>query len=180
MENVAAISAISTPLNTSTLPHTFTLKSSELGGQLTNKHYLNGMGFTGENQSPALTWEHAPAGTQSFAVTIFDLDAPTGSGFWHWVIFNIPDSVTELKAGAGDLSKNLTPAGAIQSNTDFGQPGYVGAAPPPGPAHRYLITVLALSQKLELDQNATPAYVAFHCNSITLGKASLLVYGQRN
>ncbi|WP_201783370.1 YbhB/YbcL family Raf kinase inhibitor-like protein [Hymenobacter sp. AT01-02] len=88
------------------------------------------MGFTGENQSPALAWEHAPAGTQSFAVTIFDLDAPTGSGFWHWVIFNIPASVTELKAGAGDLGKPLAPAGAVQSNTDFGQPGYVGAARP--------------------------------------------------
>lgn len=179
MQTIAETPVASAPLSPSALARTFTLKSPELGGQLTNKQFLNGMGFTGENQSPALSWEHAPAGTQSFAVTMHDLDAPTGSGFWHWVVFNIPASVTELPAGTGDLSKHLTPAGAVQSNTDFGQPGYVGAAPPPGPAHRYLITVLALSQKLDLDQHATPAYVAFNCLSITLGKASLLVYGQQ-
>jgi Raf kinase inhibitor-like YbhB/YbcL family protein len=179
MKIMAATLATSALLSTSAFAQSFTLKSPELGGQLTNKQFLNGMGFTGENQSPALTWEHAPVGTQSFAVTIYDLDAPTGSGFWHWVVFNIPASVTELKSGAGDLGKNLTPAGAVQSNTDFGQPGYVGAAPTPGPAHRYLITVLALSKKLDLDKNTTPAYVAFNCNSLTLGKASLLVYGQK-
>ena len=102
-----------------------------------------------------------------------------GSGFWHWVVFNIPATVTELRAGAGDLSKNLIPAGAVQSNTHFGQPGYVGVAPTPGPAHRNPITVLALSKKLDLDKSATPAYVAFNYNSLTLGKASLLVYGQK-
>jgi Raf kinase inhibitor-like YbhB/YbcL family protein len=179
MQTIAETQVASAPLSPSALAQSFTLKSPELGGQLTTKQFLNGMGFTGENQSPALSWEHAPAGTQSFAVTMHDLDAPTGSGFWHWVVFNIPASVTELPAGTGDLSKHLTPAGAVQSNTDFGQPGYVGAAPPPGPAHRYLITVLALSQKLDLDQHATPAYVAFNCLSITLAKASLLVYGQQ-
>lgn len=179
MKTVAATVAAAALLSTSALAQSFTLKSPELGGQLLNKHYMNGMGFSGENQSPALSWEHAPAGTQSFAVTIHDLDAPTGSGFWHWVIFNIPANVTELKSGAGDLSKHLAPAGAVQSNTDLGQPGYVGAAPPPGPAHRYLITVHALSKKLDLDKNATPAYVGFNFNGITLGQASLLVYGQK-
>jgi Raf kinase inhibitor-like YbhB/YbcL family protein len=158
---------------------TFTLKSNELGGQLSNKQYANGMGFTGENQSPHLHWENAPAETQSFAVTILDLDAPTGNGFWHWVVFNIPTSVSELKSNAGDITKNLLPAEAIQSNTDTGTPGYVGAAPPEGPAHRYLITVHALSTKLDLDRHATPAYVGFNLHFATLQKASLVVYGQK-
>lgn len=157
----------------------FTLKSNELGGQLSDKHYANGMGFTGENQSPQLYWENAPADTKSFAITILDLDAPTGNGFWHWVVFNIPATTTELKSGAGDLAKNLMPADAIQSNTDMGTPGYAGAAPPEGPAHRYLITIHALSTPLQLDKNATPAYVGFNLHFTTLQKASLLVYGQK-
>ncbi|UII31706.1 YbhB/YbcL family Raf kinase inhibitor-like protein [Fulvivirga ulvae] len=159
---------------------TFTLKSNELGGQLTNKQYLNGMGYTGENQSPQLSWENAPEGTKSFAVTIYDLDAPTGSGFWHWVVFNIPANVKELNSGAGDASKELLPVGAIQSKTDMGVPGYAGAAPNAGPAHRYLITVYALDKELDLDENATPAYVGFNMHFSTLGKASLLVYGSSN
>jgi Raf kinase inhibitor-like YbhB/YbcL family protein len=158
---------------------TFTLKSSELGGQFTNKHYFNGMGFSGENQSPQLYWENAPEETQSFAVTVYDLDAPTGSGLWHWVVFNIPADVYELSSGAGDPSKDLLPQGAVQSNTDMGAPGYVGAAPPEGPAHRYLITVYALSKKLEQDSSATPALVGFNMFYTTLSKASLLVYGQK-
>lgn len=159
---------------------TFTLTSNELGGQLTNKHFLNGMGFTGENQSPALQWENAPADTQSFAVTMYDLDAPTGSGLWHWVVFNIPADINALPSDAGNTTKQLLPAEAIQSNTDMGMPGYIGAAPPEGPAHRYVITVYALSKKLDLDKNATPAYVGFNMHYATLAKASLLVYGQKS
>lgn len=158
---------------------TFTLKSRELGGQLSNKQYANGMGFNGENQSPQLYWEHAPKETQSFAVTVYDLDAPTGSGFWHWVVFNIPQNIHELAAGAGDPDKGQLSEGAIQSNTDAGAPGYVGAAPNDGPAHRYLITVYALSKKLALDKSATPAFVGFNMHFATLAKASLVVYGQK-
>jgi Raf kinase inhibitor-like YbhB/YbcL family protein len=159
---------------------TFTLKSNELGGQFTNKQYFNGMGFTGENQSPELYWENAPKETQSFAITMYDLDAPTGSGFWHWVIFNIPPNVHEIKSGAGDPTKNLLPEGAIQSNTDMGVPGYLGPAPPAGPAHRYLITVYALSKKLTLDKNATPPFVGFNMYFATLARASLVIYGEKH
>lgn len=166
-------------MTTTTAVQTFTLKSNELGGQLSNRQYANGMGFNGENQSPQLYWENAPAATQSFAVTVYDLDAPTGSGFWHWVVFNIPPTIRELQAGAGDPGKHLLPEGAIQSNTDAGMPGYIGAAPNEGPAHRYLITVYALSKKLELDTNATPPYVGFNMHFATLAKASLVVYGQK-
>lgn len=164
----------------SAFAQTFTLKSKELGGQLTNKQYAKGMGFNGENQSPQLYWENPPKDTQSFAVTVYDLDAPTGSGFWHWIVFNIPQNTYELVSGAGDPNKDLLPGGAIQSNTDAGVPGYIGAAPPEGPAHRYLITVYALSKKLELDKNATPAFVGFNMHFATLAKASLIVYGQKH
>ncbi len=158
---------------------TFTLKSKDLSGQLTTHQYASGAGFNGDNLSPHLYWENAPAGTQSFAVTVYDLDAPTGSGFWHWIVFNIPDHVHELLTGAGNPDKNLLPAEAIQSNTDVGVPGYTGAAPNAGPAHRYLFTIHALSSKLDLDENTTPAYLGFNMHFVTLAKASLIVYGQK-
>ncbi|MCW3466668.1 YbhB/YbcL family Raf kinase inhibitor-like protein [Chitinophaga nivalis] len=166
--------------NTSDSHQTFTLKSNTMGGQLPNQQYANGMGFNGENQSPQLYWEHAPEETQGFAVTMYDLDAPTGSGFWHWVVFNIPSHVHELVAGSGDPGKDLLPEGAIQSHTDAGTPGYIGAAPNAGPAHRYLITVHALSKTLALDKNATPAFVGFNLHFATLAKASLVVYAQQS
>jgi Raf kinase inhibitor-like YbhB/YbcL family protein len=159
---------------------TFTLKSNELGGQLNQEQYVNGMGFNGQNRSPQLYWENAPKETKAFALTMYDLDAPTGSGFWHWVVFNIPVHINELPSDAGDPVKNLIPEYAVQSNTDMGTPGYAGAAPPEGTAHRYLITVYALAQKLDLDKNATPAYVGFNLYYATLEKASLLVYGQKH
>ncbi|WP_293312898.1 YbhB/YbcL family Raf kinase inhibitor-like protein [Pedobacter sp. UBA5917] len=162
-----------------TFAQTFTLKNRELGGQLTNKQFFNGMGFKGENLSPQLYWENEPSGTKSFAVTIYDMDAPTGSGFWHWVVFNIPSAVHELKQGAGDPQKNLVPMGTIQSNSDYGTPGYCGAAPNDGPAHRFLITVYAVGKNLDLDKNATPASVGFNLYFATLAKASMVVYGQK-
>ena len=105
----------------------------------------------GENVSPALNWANPPAGTKSFAITMYDPDAPTGSGWWHWLVFNIPASTTELPAGAGDPSKQLAPAGSVQSRTDFGQPGYGGPCPPKGDIdHHYHFTVYALDvEKLE-------------------------------
>lgn len=158
---------------------TFTLKSNEVGGQATNKQFANVFGCKGENVSPQLSWENAPAGTQSFAVTIYDKDAPTGSGFWHWLIFNIPANVTELKSNAGDVSKQLAPKEAVQSITDFGFHGYGGPCPPPGAPHEYLVTVFALKSKLELDKNAMPAVVGFYLNSNVLAKASIVFYGKQ-
>lgn len=157
---------------------TFTLKSNELGGQFTNRYFMNGFGYTGENISPELSWQNAPAGTQAFAITMYDKDAPTGSGFWHWVVFNIPPNVTELPSGAGDIAKKLMPAGTIQSMNDAGINGYVGPAPPAGPAHQYLITVYALKTKIDLKETATPALVGFYLNSAALAKASIVAYAQ--
>jgi Raf kinase inhibitor-like YbhB/YbcL family protein len=158
---------------------TFTLKSSELGGQATSRQMANTFGCHGENASPELNWENAPAGTQSFAVTMYDKDAPTGSGFWHWVVFNIPANITELKSDAGNISKGLAPAGSVQSNTDMGVPGYGGPCPPPGSIHEYLITVYALKTKLTLDKNAGPALAGFYLNSNALAKASIVMYAQQ-
>lgn len=158
---------------------TFTLKSSEIGGQATLRQYANTFGCHGGNVSPALQWENAPAGTQAFAVTMYDKDAPTGSGFWHWVVFNIPADVMELKSDAGNVSKNLAPAGSIQSTTDFGVPGYGGPCPPPGAIHEYIITVYALKTKLPLDQHATAAIVGFYLNNNMIQKASIVMYGQQ-
>lgn len=158
---------------------TFTLKSSDLGGQATQKQFYNGMGCSGQNISPQLSWENAPEGTQYFGVTMYDKDAPTGSGFWHWVIFNIPATVTELKSGAGEVAKKLAPKEAIQSVTDFGKPGYGGPCPPPGAPHQYLITVYALKSKIDLDKNASAAMVGFYLNNNMLAKASLVMYGKQ-
>lgn len=113
-----------------TIAQTFTLKSNELGGQATNKQALNGFGCNGENKSPQLFWENTPSNTKSFAITIFDEDAPTGSGWWHWLIFDIPTSVKELKSGAGNIAAKIAPSGAIQSITDFKTYGYGGPCPP--------------------------------------------------
>ncbi len=119
------------------------------------------------------------AGTHALGVTIYDKDEPTGSGWWHWLIFNIPGNVTELKSGAGDVSKNLAPAGSIQGVTDFGKPGYGGPCPPPGMPHEYLITVYALKSKLDLDQTASPAMVGYTLAFNSLGKASIVMYGKQ-
>lgn len=156
----------------------FVLKSRDLSGQLTESQVFSGMGCTGRNISPQLNWADAPAGTKSFAVTLYDPDAPTGSGWWHWLIFNIPVSVTELKSDAGNPAKLLAPAGSIQSITDFGKPGFGGACPPVGDKpHRYIFTVYALDvAKLDLNPTTPPAMVGFQLNHHAIAKSSIIAY----
>lgn len=155
------------------------LKSTELGCQATATQFYDALGCTGRNRSPQLSWENAPAGTQSFAVTLYDKDAPTGSGWWHWVIFNIPAVATGLSAGAGDVHQVLAPAGSVQSLTDFGQPSYGGPCPPPGRPHQYLFIVYALKTRLALPATALPALVGLQLGQASLAQASLVMYGQR-
>ncbi len=159
----------------------FTLRSKDLAGQFTGKFMASTFGCKGENISPELTWSYAPSETKSFAVTMYDLDAPTGSGWWHWVVFDIPANVGELKQGAGNLEKQLTPKEAIQSLTDFGTVGYGGPCPPENDKpHSYMITVYALNKaNLGLDKNASPALVGFMANQNILAKASIIVYSKR-
>lgn len=156
----------------------FTLKSAELGGQAEMKQVFNGFGCKGENISPQLYWENPPAGTKSFALTVYDENAPTGSGWWHWIIFDINNSYKELKSGAGNLKLRLAPENAIQSKTDFGSHGYGGPCPTPGSGfHRYIVTLYALKlEKLGLDENANPALVGFYLEQNTIEKASLIFY----
>lgn len=156
---------------------TFTLKSHKLGGQFTPEYYYDGWGAGGDNLSPDLYWEHAPEGTKAFAVTMYDAAAPTGSGWWHWVLFNIPATVQELSAGAGSTKPETVPAGAVLSLTDFAKPGYGGPVPIPGSGfHPYVITVHALKEPLALGADANPALVGFQMGAVTLAKASIIAY----
>lgn len=150
-------------------------------GMITNEQVFNGFGCSGANISPELRWENAPKGTKSFAVTVYDPDAPTGSGWWHWVIFNIPPTVTSLPANAGKADGGSAPKGSTQSMTDFGQPGYGGPCPPAGDKpHRYYFTVHALKvDQLPLKGEASGAMVGFYLNQNSLGKATLMgLYGR--
>jgi len=156
----------------------FTLQSDTLGGQLGEEQVYSGFGCTGGNVSPDLRWKDAPEGTRSFAVTVYDPDAPTGSGWWHWLIFDIPASVHGLAKGAGNPDGDKAPKGSVQSLTSFGKPGYGGACPPEGDRpHRYIFTVYALDvPKLGLDAGAMPALVGFLLNRHALARASLMAY----
>lgn len=149
------------------------------GDYLAQQHILSaeyGFGCEGGNNSPHLKWSDAPAGTKSFAVTCFDPDAPTGSGFWHWVVVNIPAGTTELPLGAGKPGKGKLPAAALEVRTDFGKPGYGGPCPPKGDhPHRYLFTVHAVSlDQLPVNADTSAAVVGFYLNFNTLAKASIM------
>jgi Raf kinase inhibitor-like YbhB/YbcL family protein len=156
----------------------FTLKSDQIGGQLTIDQVYSGFGCTGKNISPQLKWIDAPKNAKSFAVTVYDPAAPTGSGWWHWVVFNIPANVTELVTDAGDLQKHLAPKGSVQSMTDFGKPGFGGPCPPQGDKpHPYIFTVFALDvPALDLNEKANAALVGFMLNAHAIEKASLISY----
>ena len=155
----------------------FRLFSKDLteGGVLPAKNVFNGFGHSGENESPQLEWAGAPEGTQSFAITMYDPDAPTGSGFWHWVVVDLPATATELPSGAGSGIAPL-PVGARQTRTDMGNQGYVGAAPPTGPKHRYIFTLYALKvDKLPVPDDASGAMVGMMTGINALEKATLTV-----
>jgi len=158
----------------------FTLSSTDIkqGALMQNEQVFNGFGCSGLNKSPALAWKNPPAGTKSFALTAYDPDAPTGSGWWHWVVYNIPATVMSLPKGAGTPDGKLLPPGSLQVNTDFGGPGYGGPCPPPGDkAHRYIFTIHALKvEKIELPPNATAAMAGFFFKQNTIGKASFTGY----
>jgi len=148
---------------------TFTLTSTDLtdGGALGQDQV-----YSGGNRSPQLSWSGAPEGAKSFAVTCYDPDAPTGSGFWHWTVANIPADVTSLAAAA---SSDGLPKGAVEGRTDFGAPGFGGAAPPAGHGpHRYIFTVFAVdTDALEVTPDNSGAVFGFNLHFHTLARASI-------
>lgn len=156
-----------------------TLKSKDMIGQISINQVFNGFGCNGKNISPQLSWENAPKETKSFAVTVYDPDAPTGSGWWHWVVFDIPKETKEILSNASGL--NTFPKGVIQSKTDFGNNEFGGACPPKGnKPHAYITTIYALdTDKLGLDTSANPALVGFMINAHTIEKSSIVTYYQR-
>lgn len=126
---------------------------------------LPGDQLGGSDVSPQLSWSGEPEGTQSYAVTCFDPDAPTTSGYWHWAVFNIPASVTSLDAGTGDAELAGLPDGAMALPGDSGSRGYYGAMPPAGHGpHRYIFAVHALPQFLEINDRSTPTILGFNLN----------------
>lgn len=172
-------------LGASTLIHAadFQLSSPDIkAASLIDKRFeFNGFGCSGENKSPALQWRGAPAGTKSFAITVYDPDAPTGSGWWHWSVVNLPANVTALPADAGAIGGAKLPPGASHVRIDYGFAGWGGTCPPPGDKpHRYIFTVHALKiDKLDLPADATAALAGYMINANSLGKASFTAkYGR--
>ncbi len=147
------------------------------GRQMAMTQVANVFGGSGGNISPALAWSNAPAGTKNFVITAYDPDAPTGSGFWHWSMANIPATVSAL---GGGLRPDGGPAGTVQVRNDYGTLGFGGACPPPGMPHRYIFTVYAMGvETLPIDASPTPAVVGFMTLANTIGKATLTaLYGR--
>ncbi len=161
----------------------FSLTSPDIkaGGSVPARFEFNGFGCSGENKSPVLQWHNAPQGTKGFAVTVYDPDAPTGSGWWHWQVINIPATTMELAANAGAANSTSLPAGAVQGRSDYGSNAWGGVCPPPGDKpHRYIFTVHALkTDKLDIPADATAALTGFMIGANSLGKASFTArYGR--
>jgi Raf kinase inhibitor-like YbhB/YbcL family protein len=180
MRKVVVLTLTVAGLASASAANALTLTSPDIkqGGKIADEQVFNSFGCTGQNVSPALAWSGAPKGTKSFAVSMYDPDAPTGSGWWHWWVVNIPPDVASLPKGAG--SGTGLPAGAMLGRTDFSMNNYGGPCPPPGKPHHYQITVYALDvDKLDVDQNASSAAIGFTAHPHILAKATLTgLYGR--
>lgn len=174
---IKSILILSLSVSASVFADSLALSSNDIAqGKFMNKQQeFNGFGCSGGDLSPNLKWSGAPKGTKSFAITVYDPDAPTGSGWWHWQIVNIPSSVNELAAGAGGTKRNLAPKGSLQINNDYGSRGFGGACPPPGHGiHHYKFTVHALSvEKLELPEDASGALTGYMINGHTIESSTI-------
>lgn len=165
--HVLLAAAMLSTLAAPALAEGFTLTSPDIaeGQQLRSDFVFQGFGCDGGNVAPTLEWSGAPEGTESFAVTVYDPDAPTGSGWWHWFVFNIPAHVSSL-SGGGDVD-------GVQLTNDYGAAGFGGACPPPGEVHRYEFTIHALATALELDETASNALAGFMVNANSIASSKI-------
>ncbi|MFY0681198.1 MAG: YbhB/YbcL family Raf kinase inhibitor-like protein [Thalassovita sp.] len=154
-------------LSAPALADSFILTSPDIaeGQKLNNDFVFQGFGCEGGNVAPVLEWHGAPEGTESFAVTAYDPDAPTGSGWWHWFAFNIPANVTSL-GGSNDVP-------AVQLTNDYGATGFGGACPPPGEVHRYEFTVHALGTMLAIDNSVSNALAGYMVNANSIASSTI-------
>ncbi|MEH6443724.1 MAG: YbhB/YbcL family Raf kinase inhibitor-like protein [Oceanospirillaceae bacterium] len=170
--NFKLFSVLLLSVSSSVFASSFTLTSNDIAqGELMPKaQEFKGFGCAGDDLSPHLKWANAPEGTNSFAITAYDLDAPTGSGWWHWQLVNIPKNVMELATGAGSTTQHLAPPPSMQIENDYGNRGFGGACPPSGHGvHRYQFTIHALSvEKLELPAGASGALTGYMINANTI------------
>ena len=182
---MGAVLALSVAMSAAASAQDFKVSSPDIkpGGTIKEEQVFNGFGCSGKNVSPALNWSGVPAGAKSLALSVYDPDAPTGSGFWHWVVFNIPVDTKGLPKNAGDAKANLMPKGAVQSRTDFGVPGYGGPCPPKGDKpHRYIFRLFAVDvDHLDAPADPTAAVVGFILHSHTVGKPATFIgkYGRQ-
>lgn len=170
MRRILLTSAVAAAaLSGSASAEAFTLNSPDIaeGQHLAQDFVFQGFGCEGGNTAPSLSWSDAPEGTESFAVTVYDPDAPTGSGWWHWFAFNIPADITSLPGG------DALPEGAVELTNDYGATGFGGACPPPGEVHRYMFTVHALGTVLEIDGSVSNALAGFMVNANSLASATI-------
>ena len=163
-------------------PNAFNFASTSFkdGDTLPMKHVFNSFGCSGNNISPELHWSNPPSGTKSFAVTVYDPDAPTGSGWWHWTVFNIPVKISSLKEGEKykpfKIEKEMITYGnTAEGRTDFGKSGYGGPCPPEGDKpHHYIFTLFAIKEaKLPLNKDSSGAMVGYTLNANTIEKLSI-------
>ncbi|MFT6905093.1 MAG: Raf kinase inhibitor-like YbhB/YbcL family protein [Oleiphilaceae bacterium] len=171
------LSALSLSVSVSVSADSLTLSSQDIaqGEFMAKAQEFNGFGCSGGDISPHLEWSNAPKGTKSFAITAYDPDAPTGSGWWHWQVVNIPMTLMEIQSGAGDTKTNIAPKGSTQIQNDYGSRGFGGACPPEGHGvHHYRFTVHALSvEKLELPEDASGALAGYMINAHTIESSTI-------
>lgn len=167
LRNALLATVMATAVTTPALANGFVLTSPDIaeGQQLNSDFVFQGFGCEGGNIAPALAWSGAPEGTESFAITVYDPDAPTGSGWWHWFVFNIPASVTSLPAGGA--------VDGVELINDYGSEGFGGACPPPGEVHRYQFTVHALGTVLEIDGSVSNALAGFMVGANSLASSTI-------
>ena len=175
--SMTLLSVLSLGFSSCVLAGSLSLSSEDIsqGEFMSQAQEFNGFGCNGDDLSPHLKWSNAPSGTKSFAITAYDPDAPTGSGWWHWQAVNIPVDVTELATGAGSSKQQKMPQGSMQINNDYGIRGFGGACPPKAHGvHHYRFTVHALSvEKLELPENASGALVGYMINANTIASSTI-------